>query len=93
MMGPIILRPLPTPIWFSPLCLKMSFFYNGKFYFWLRQLIAIRVSVQLCCDCQGEESTPGRNILHYSQILPLGKIYYFSELREEFIYFLVCSLF
>ena len=53
----------------SRLCLKMSSFmhlcactytcfYDCKFYFWLRLLIAITVQAQLCFDCQGEESAP-----------------------------------
>ena len=29
----------------------------------------------------------GVNILHYSQILHLGKVSYFQEPREEFLYF------
>ena len=54
----------------SCICLKISsflhtcasctmlhiFFYDGKFYFQLRQLIVIPVWAQLCCGCQGEES-------------------------------------
>ena len=36
---------------------------------------------------------PGVNILHYSQILHLGKVSYFSELREEFFYIWVRALF
>ena len=35
-----------------------TFFYNYKKYFWLRQLIAIPVWAQLCCECQGEDSLP-----------------------------------
>ena len=34
------------------------FFYNGKVNFQLRQLIAIPLWAQLCCDCQEEESPP-----------------------------------
>ena len=38
--------------------IPQKFFYDGKFYFRLRQLIAITVRAQLCCDYHGEESPP-----------------------------------
>ena len=34
------------------------FFHDGKLYFRLKQLTAISIWAQLCCDCQGEESPP-----------------------------------
>ena len=41
-----------------PCTMPHTFFYDGKFYFRLRQLTAILIWAQLCCDCQGEESPP-----------------------------------
>ena len=40
-----------------------TFFYDGKFYFWMKKLIVIRVWAQLCCGCQGEES-PMKVVFH-----------------------------